>query len=381
MALRYKLTVSALLVLVVAMGGLAYALSYNAGCPAPIDTRNTDDSINQTHTGPARMRAYVYHCYGSPEVLTLVTLPRPVPAAGEVLVRVHAAGVNPLDWHYMRGSPYFMRLLSGIGTPDEPRLGVDFAGTVEAVGSGVTRFRPGDAVFGGRTGAFGEYLVIGEHRALAHKPANMTFQQAAAVPIAAITALQAVRDKGRVQVGQQVLVNGASGGVGTFAVQIARDLGAEVTGVSSSRNHALVRDLGATRMIDYRQEDYTEGGRRYDVIIDNVGNHGPLANRRALKAGGVLVMVGAPSGDWFAPLAGTVEATVAGLFVDEEFASLLAQLNAGDLEYLAQLMAQGKLLPVLDRQFDLASLPEAIHYSETGRARGKIVIGVASATP
>lgn len=371
MALGRKIAGSTLLLLAVGAVGLAYAISFNRACLAPSQAAATGE--------PGSMRAAIHRCYGAPEVLELVSLPRPQPAENEVLVKVHAAGVNPLDWHYMRGSPYVMRLMSGIGRPSQERLGVDFAGTVEAVGSGVTRFKPGDAVFGGRSGAFAEYLTIGEHKAIALKPPNVGFEEAATVPIAAVTALQAVRDKGRVTAGQKVLVNGASGGVGTFAVQIARHLGAEVTGVSSARNHAMVRALGAGHMIDYRQQDYTESTERYDVIIDNVGNHSLLANHRALKNGGILVMVGAPKGDWFAPLKNVVLAPLLSPFVSTEFATLLAQLNAGDLDYLAGLMAQGDITPVIDREFTLEAVADAMRYSESGRARGKIVISVRAA--
>ena len=213
------------------------------------------------------MKAVVHRCYGSPDVLALEDLQKPTPVGDQLLIRVKAAAVNPLDWHYMRGSPYIMRLSSGIGAPGEPRLGVDFAGVVEAVGDEVNEFQPGDAVFGGMTGAFGEYVLMGEGRSVVHKPENVSFEQAAAVPIAAITALQALRDSGGVEAGDKVLINGASGGVGTYAVQIAKWMGAEVHGVCSTRNVELVRSLGADRVIDYKKDSYVQGDEIYDVCL------------------------------------------------------------------------------------------------------------------
>ena len=209
----------------------------------------------------------------APDVLKLEEIAKPVPADDRVLVKVHAASVNPLDWHYMQGKPYIMRAGAGIGKPDSIHMGADFAGTVEAVGKNVTRFKPGDEVFGDRDGAFGEYVSVAENGAMALKPSNMTMEQAAAVPIAGMTALQALRDKGKVQAGQKVLINGASGGVGTFAVQIAKAYGADVTGVCSTRNVEMVKSIGADHVIDYTKEDFTKGSARYDLIIDNVGSH------------------------------------------------------------------------------------------------------------
>src|SRR5438128_3773322 len=218
------------------------------------------------------MKAIVYCEYGSPDVLKLENIEKPTPGDDQVLVRVRAASVNPLDWHYMRGRPYFMRLGAGLRKPKSIRLGVDYAGTVEAVGRNVKRFKPGDEVFGGRTGAFAQYVLVREDRALALKPANLTFEQAASVGVAAITALQGLRDKGQIQPGQKVLINGASGGVGTFAVQIAKSFGADVTGVCSTRNVDMVRSIGAGHVINYTKEDFAQSGQRYDLIFDNVGN-------------------------------------------------------------------------------------------------------------
>jgi NADPH:quinone reductase-like Zn-dependent oxidoreductase len=364
MKLRYKISGGILAILFIAVFSLAIVLSHDSACgPAP-----------QVSDGAERMDAIVYRCYGSPDVLELEEVEKPVPAENEILVRVKAAGVNPLDWHYMRGSPYIMRLGSGLGAPKDSRMGVDFAGTVEAVGSKVERFRPGDDVFGGKSGAFAEYLTVTEDRAVAPKPPNVTFEQAAAVPIAAITALQALRDKGRVQPGQKVLINGASGGVGTFAVQIAKALGAEVTGVCSTRNVDMVRSIGADHVIDYKKENYTEGGETYDVIIDMVGNHSLLANRSVLGPEGIFVIVGGAKGDWLGPLVGPIKAGMLSPFVGQEFALLLAQMRQDDLAVLADMMEDGHVTPVIDRRFPLNEVPAAIRYSETGRARGKIII-------
>jgi len=359
-------------ILAAAVLSLALVLSHDSACEAPA-------ALPEQTT---LMKAIRYRCYGSPEVLELAEVAKPTPADDEVLVKVQAASVNPLDWHYMRGKPYIMRLSSGIGRPADPRFGVDFAGTVEAVGKNVQRFKPGDEVFGGKSGALAEFVTVREARALVLKPANISFEEAAAVPIAAVTALQAVRDKGQVEPGQKVLVNGASGGVGTFAVQIAKSYGAEVTGVSSTRNLELVRSLGADHVIDYKQQDFTRGAQRYDVIIDNVGNHPLLAYRRVLEPDGIVVMVGGPSGDpWIGPLARPIRAAVLSPFVSQRFAMLMAELNPEDMGVLRDLLAAGKLKPVIDRRYTLSEVPAAIAYLEEGRARGKVVIAVASPRP
>ena len=237
------------------------------------------------------MKAAVYRRYGSPDVVRIEDVGKPVPKDNEVLIEVRAASVNPLDWHTMRGTPYFIRMMTGLRRPKIARLGVDVAGQVEAVGSNVTRFKPGDPVFGACSGAFAEYVCTRES-ALAAKPDNVTFEQAAAVPVAALTALQSLRDKGKIQPGQKVLINGAAGGVGTFAVQIARSFGADVTGVCSTRNVDMVRSIGADRAVDYTQEDFTRSGQRYDLILDLVGNHSLLACRRALNPKGTYVAAG-----------------------------------------------------------------------------------------
>ncbi len=322
------------------------------------------------------MKAIVYCDYGSPDVLKLEDIEKPAAGDDQVLVRVRAASVNPLDWHYMRGTPYFMRLGTGLRKPKVTRLGVDVAGTVEAVGKNVTQFKAGDEVFGRGTGAFAEYVTTPE-RVLVRKPKNMTFEQAASVPIAAITALQALRDKGKVQPGQKVLINGASGGVGTFAVQIAKSLGAHVTGVSSTRNVELVRSIGADQVIDYTREDFTQGEQRYDVIVDMVGNHSLSAFRRVLEPKGIYVMVGGPTtGRWIAPLDRVAQVFVYSAFVDQELVFLPANINKEDLTILREFMEAGKLTPVIDRRYKLNEVPEAIRYLEEGHARGKVVISV-----
>ncbi|HET6887518.1 MAG TPA: NAD(P)-dependent alcohol dehydrogenase [Candidatus Udaeobacter sp.] len=325
------------------------------------------------------MKAIVYCDYGVPN-LKFQEIEKPTPADDQLLVKVRAASVNPLDWHYVEGTPYMMRALGvGLRKPKDTRLGVDFAGSVEAVGKNVTKFKVGDEVFGGRTGAFAEYVCVREPRAVASKPANITFEQAASVPIAAITALQGVRDKGKVQPGQKVLINGASGGVGTFAVQIAKSFGADVTGVCSTRNLDMVRSLGADHVIDYTKEDFTKGSERYDVIIDNVANHPLLESRRALKPNGIYVLIGGGSANeqgLIGPLINPIKAMLLSPFVSQKMGMLLADLNHNDLAVLADLMQSGKMKPVIDRTYKLSDLPDAIRYLEQGHARGKVVITV-----
>lgn len=323
------------------------------------------------------MKAIVYSCYGQPDVLRLEAIAKPRAEGNQVLVQVRAASVNPLDWHYMTGAPYIMRLGTGIGAPKSSRLGVDFAGIVEAVGPDVKHYKPGDAVFGGRTGAFAEYVTVHEDHALALKPDNVSFEQAAAVPIAAITALQALRDKGRLQPGQTVLINGASGGVGTFAVQLAKSFGADVTGVCSTHNVDLVRSLGADHVVDYTREDFTRGEQHYDLIVDLVGSHSVLAYRRVLTPEGRLVIVGGPPGNWLGPFINPLAAMLVGPFVHQRMGMMLGDLNAKDLALLADLMRTGKLKSAIDRSYPLSRTAEAIGYLLKGHARGKVVIDVA----
>jgi len=366
MKLRNKILVGILSLFGLAIMSLAIVVGHTSECePAPVVSADAE-----------LMKAIVYRCYGSADVLKLEDVEKPTPKDNEVLVRVKAAAVNPLDWHYMRGSPYLMRLSSGLGAPTETRLGVDFAGTVESIGSNVTRFEPGDDVFGGRTGAFAQYVTVGEDRAVALKPANVTFEQAASVGIAGVTAIQALRDYGHVEAGQKVLINGASGGVGTFAVQIAKSMGAEVTGVCSTRNVEMVRSIGADHVIDYKKENYTESNLEYDAIIDMVSNNGLLANRKALSPDGALVMVGGPSGNWGGPLIGPLKALILSPFVEQEVGMMLARLSQDDLVIISDLMEAGEVTPVIDQRFPLREVPDAIRYSEAGRARGKIIINV-----
>jgi NADPH:quinone reductase-like Zn-dependent oxidoreductase len=325
------------------------------------------------------MKAVVYCNYGLPN-LKFQDIEKPTPADDQLLIKVRAASVNPLDWHFIEGTPYFMRAMGvGLRKPKDTRLGVDFAGTVEAVGKDVTKFKPGDEVFGGRSGAFAEYVCVRVARAVAMKPASVTFEQAASVPIAGITALQGVRDKGKVQPGQKVLINGASGGVGTFAVQIAKSMGADVTGVCSTRNLDMVRSLGADHVIDYTKEDFTKGAERYDVIIDNVANHSLLESRRALKPNGIYVLIGGGSANeqgLIGPLINPIKAMLLSPFVSQKMGMLLADLNHNDLAMLADLMQSGKVTPVIDRTYKLSELPQAIQYLEQGHARGKVVVKV-----
>jgi len=316
------------------------------------------------------MRAIVYHRYGPPEVLQLQEVEKPVPADDEVLVRVRAASANPLDWHFMRGEPRIMRLMTGLTKPRLARLGVDAAGVVEAAGRGVTAFEPGDEVFGAFRGAFAEYACT-RARAVSKKPVNVTFEQAACATVAGVTALQALRDNGRLRAGGKVLVNGASGGVGTFAVQIARCLGAEVTGVCSTRNVELVRSLGAHHVVDYTREDFTRRGERYDVVIDCVWSRSLAESRRLLAPSGRYVIVGVVPGRIF-------RAMLAGFASAGKVSMMLARGRPDDRATLADLMRDGKVTPVIDRTYPLAQAREAIRYLEQGHARGKVVIEAAA---
>ena len=316
------------------------------------------------------MKAIVCSNYGSPDVLRCEDVEKPITGDNEVLIKVRAASVNPVD-RLFRGRPYLVRIVTGLRKPKNPRLGRDLAGEVEAVGRNVTQFKAGDAVFGTCLGALAEYVSAPES-ALVMKPDNVTFEQAAAAPIAALTALQGLRDKGQIQPGQKVLINGASGGVGTFAVQIAKSFGADVTGVCSTRNAGLVRSLGADRVIDYTQEDFTQGARRYDLIFDCVSNHSLSARRRVLNPNGVCVIVGASK------LRTTLSHALKGLvwsrFVSQNFVIFVARLRKDDLTILGELMQAGKITPVIDRTYPLSEVPDAFRHLEEGHARGKIVI-------
>jgi NADPH:quinone reductase-like Zn-dependent oxidoreductase len=313
------------------------------------------------------MKAIVRDTYGPPKRLRLEEVDQPALSDDSVLVRVRAASVNPYDWHLLRGRPYLIRLSEGLRRPKRPGLGVDVAGVVEAVGKNVTQLAPGDEVFGGGAGAFAEY-VVGVERKLVPKPARLSFEEAAAIPIAGVTALQAVRDRGEVQPGQKVLINGASGGVGTFAVQIATWLGAEVTGVCSTRNVELVRLLGADRVVDYTRDDFTRGAERYDVIFDTIGNRSLTALRRALTASGTLVLAGGDS------LSLLLRGLALRRFVRHRLRPFVANVNADDLLVLKELVEAGEVRPIVDRTYPLAEAAAAIAYVETRRARGKVVL-------
>jgi NADPH:quinone reductase-like Zn-dependent oxidoreductase len=325
------------------------------------------------------MKAIRFDRYGSPDVLELRDVEVPAVGEDDLLVRVRAASVNPLDWHFMRGMPYVVRLLAGLGRPkpSSRQLGADMAGSVEAVGKNVTGFRPGDEVFGGleERGTLAEYVVIGAAGAVLPKPASLTFEQAAAVPVAGCTALQALRDKGQLQPGSKVLVNGASGGVGTFTVQIAKALGGEVTGVCSSPNVEMVASIGADHVIDYTREDFTQAARRYDLLIDIAGSQSLSATRRVLQPKGVLVAVGGPDkGRLIGPLGRTARMAIIAPAVSQRMVFFLAQQNKADLTVLRELIDTGKLTPVIDRTYPLAQAADAIRYLEQGHARGKIIV-------
>ena len=321
------------------------------------------------------MRAIVQDQYGPPEALALREVEEPAVGDDGVLVSVRAASVNALDWHYVRGTPYVMRLQTGLRKPSTPIRGNDLAGRVEAVGPDVSTVQPGDEVFGGTNGTFADYVVTREGN-LAHKPAALSSLEAAAVPTAGVTALQGLRKVGALEPGESVLINGASGGVGTFAVQLASSMGARVAGVSSSRNVELVESIGAQDVIDYTATDFTRLDRRYDLVFDLVGNRSLRELRRVLRPDGTLVLGGGAGGRWIGPLGTTVIAMVASRFVTQEYRPFLARLNAADLEELAGLIDAGQVTPVIDRTYPLEEVPAAIEYVETGRARGKVLIDV-----
>jgi NADPH:quinone reductase-like Zn-dependent oxidoreductase len=316
------------------------------------------------------MKAIVYEKYGPPDVLQFKEIATPAPADDEVLIHVRAASVNPLDWHFMRGEPWFIRLMTGLRKPKDERLGVDVAGVVEAVGKNVTQFKPGDEVFGGCRGAFAERVCAKEDE-LALKPSNLSFEQAAAVLVAAITALQGLRDKGRIQPGHKVLIDGASGGVGTFAIQIAKSFGAEVTAVCSTRNLQTAQSIGADHVIDYTREDFTRNGLRYDLIMAANAYHSIFDYRRALSRGGICVKSGGR-----ASLPGMLLGRLLSLFGHKKTCSLIAKLNKKDLVLLKGFLEAGTVVPVIDRRYPLSHTAEAIRYLEEGHARGKVVITV-----
>lgn len=321
------------------------------------------------------MKAAIYTRYGSPNVIQIGDVEKPAPKDNEVLIKVRAASVNPYDWHFMRGEPYAVRIAAGgLRKPKDPRLGADLAGVVEAVGRNVTQFRQGDEVFGVGRGAFAEYACAREG-AVAKKPEKVTFEQAAAVPIAGFTALQGLRDKGHVQQGQKVLVNGAAGGVGTFGVQIGKWFGANVTGVCSTRNVEMVRSIGADHVIDYTKENFARGTQRYDLILDAVGNHPFSECKRILSVRGIFVGAGGKTDNWMVSFfMSTIKAQVMSLVGSQKGTMVLAKFNQKDLNLMGELIATGKVTPVIDRCYELSEVAEAIRYLEEGHARGKVVV-------
>jgi NADPH:quinone reductase-like Zn-dependent oxidoreductase len=335
------------------------------------------------------MKAAVYTRYGPPDVVQIVDVEMPVPRDNEVLIKVRAASVNPLDGGLMKDKPYSGRIVTGLSKPKDIRPGRDVAGEVEAVGRNVTQFKPGDAVFGvcvsdpqdsgvgvwiRCNGAFAEYACASES-VLVTKPENVTFEQAASAPIAAFTALQGLRDKGHVQPGQRVLINGAAGGVGTFAVQIAKSFGADVTGVCSTRNVDMVRSIGADHVVDYTQEDFAKSGQRHDLFFDCFASHSLSACRRVLNPKGIYVGVGGPQSRWMIGLLiRPIKALVLSPFASQKLVTVLARPNKEDLTTMRELMATGQVKPVIDKCYSLSEVPEAIRYLAKGHAQGKVVI-------
>jgi NADPH:quinone reductase-like Zn-dependent oxidoreductase len=326
------------------------------------------------------MKAAVFRTYGSPDVVQIQDIDKPVPRDNEILIKVHAASANPLDWKTMSGGPYLVRVVLGLFTPKIKPVGVDLAGQIEAVGRNVTQFKPGDAVFGTCRGAFAEYACTNQSErmmkpGLALKPDAVTFEQAASAPVAALTALQGLRDKGKIQPGQKVLINGAAGGVGTFAVQIAKSFGAEVTAVCSTRNVAMVQSIGADRVIDYTQEDFAKIGQRYDMVFDCIGNRTVSACRSILNPKGTLVMIGAPGNMGItAILARLIGVLVLSPFISHKLVTFIANSNEQDLTAIAGLIAAGKVTPVIDRRYSLTEVSEALRYLAGEHARGKLIV-------
>ena len=327
------------------------------------------------------MKAIRYCEYGSPDVLKLEEVEKPVPNDNEVLVTVRAASLNSLEAAVIRDL-WIIRLMSGLRKPKTTRFGRDFAGVVETVGKSVTEFKAGDEVFGVRWGAVAEYVCVPEQRAIVLKPPNISFEQAGAVGVAGLTALQGLRNAGKIHAGQKVLINGASGGVGTFALQIAKAFGTEVTAVCSTRNVEMARALGADHVIDYTKEDFTKGEQRYDVLFDNVGNRSFSERRQILKPHGICVLAGIGSmgayDDSLNRIAGTFTASLRSRFIDQKFERYVTTMNKADLTFLRDLMAEGKLTPVVEKTYPVSQTAEAVRYLQQGHVRGKIVINVTS---
>ena len=322
------------------------------------------------------MKAIVYREYGSADVLKCEEIEKPVPRDDEILIKVRVASVNPLDWRLMKPDPAALRLFLGWSKPRSGRPGVDMAGEVEAVGNKVTQFKPGDAVFGSCSGAFAEYACTGESKVVM-KPENVTFEQAASVNVAGLTALQGLRDKGKIHAGSKVLINGAAGGVGTFAVQLARSFGAHVTGVCSTRNIDLVRSIGADEVVDYTQNDFTKGSQRYDVILDCVGNHSFSEYRRVLNPDGRFIGVGAQHDlSMFEVLVPVIKDLVVSVFSSQKAVMFIAKASQADLRLIGELIATGKVMPVIDKIYPLSEAADAVRHVEGGHARGKVLISV-----
>jgi NADPH:quinone reductase-like Zn-dependent oxidoreductase len=369
MKLRNKVFLSLGGILVVGIAGLMITLSHESPCP----------SAPAVAEGTETMRAIMHRCYGAPgQALVVERIAKPKPAAGEILIRIHVASVNPYEYHMVTGKPYVMRLGSGLGAPEQFRVGYDMAGTVEAVGENVTTFKVGDEVFGGAHGALADYALVREKNAdLVVKPEGVSFEDAASLLIAGGTALEALRDYGHIAAGQKVLINGASGGVGTYAIQLAKTFGAEVTAVCSTRNVELVRSLGADHVIDYTKEDFTEGKQQYDLIVDNVGNHDFLDLRHAVTPTGTIVTVSGPkTNNFLGPITRILKMKMLAPYIDQKLVFFVADVDAPDLQLFADLMREGKLKTVIDRRYSLEQAGEALDYIGTGRARGKVVITV-----
>ena len=317
------------------------------------------------------MKAVVHESYGPPEVLKIVEVEKPEVPDDGVLVRVHASSVNIAEWYGMTGL-FLARIGNGLLKPKDTRLGADFAGVVEAVGKGVSDFKPGDEVFGGRGGAYAEYVTV--RNAIAPKPANITFEEAASVPTAAITALQGLRDYGQIQQGQKVLINGASGGVGTFAVQIAKAFGAEVTAVCSTRNVECARSLGADHVVDYIKEDFTRSDQRYDLLLDIVGSRSWFAYKRVLKPNATVVIVGGPRTPLIGPLSHVIKIRLASLGSSRKVVFFVAKFTREDFMILKSLLETGKVKPFIERTYPLTQIAEAMRHLGTGHAKGKIIV-------
>ena len=323
------------------------------------------------------MKAAVYRRFGPPDVLGIEEVDKPAVGDDDVLVRVRATSVNPADWHTLTGTPLIARPAFGIRRPKDERLGNDFAGTVESTGKNVTRFKAGDEVFGATSQSFAEYVSVPQDRGIVSKPVNVGIEEAASVGVAGVTALQALRHHGRLQPGQRVLINGASGGVGTFAVQIAKALGANVTAVCSTRNVELARSLGADRVVDYTKEDFARDGEPYDLMVDIAGSRRWSDCRRVLKPAATLVMVGAPKGNaLLGPVSKLITTRLSSLGAKQRLVFFIARITTEDLEFLRDLMAEGKLKPVIDRRYDLSQIGEAFRYLGEGHARGKIAVNL-----